>query len=645
MSALAGLWYFDGQGDAADGCARMLRAQEVYGPDASAQWARPGIALGRRLMRTLPEDRFDRQPLTGGDGRFVLVADLRLDNRDELADRLDIPPTRAAELSDAAILLAAIERWEEGCLDHLVGDYAFALWDNAQRRLLLARDPLGWRPIHYHRGKGFFAFASMPKGLHSLPDIPYAPDEESVAGFLALLPEIGTRTFFLGIERVEPAHVATVTRSGLGARRFWNPRRRKLVLNNAEEYAERARAILDQAVRCRLRGVRDVAATLSGGLDSSGVVATAARLLGPSGGRVVAFTAVPREGYDGPAPAGRIVDEGPYAAATAALYPNVEHIIVPAPNRSPLADLDSIFMLSERPMLGICNLAWQNAICGAAQKRRLNVLLGGAMGNVGLSYDGITILPELFRSGRWLQWWRTASALVAKRGWSWPHAATETVGPWLPGSVWAWINRVRRHDDPNIFSYSAISPECFAELDLGRQSEERNKDLNARPQQNTFDERVWCLTRSDPGISLKGVLGAWHLDVREPLADLRMLEFCLSVPAEQFLRDGTTRSLARRALADRVPQTVLEARGSGLDSADWHERLTASRGEIAAELDRLAACGPAARALDLPRLRRLVDNWPTEGWEKAEVSSPYRLALLRGLSAGHFLRRASGGNQ
>ena len=88
MSALAGLWYFDGQGDAADGCARMLRAQEVYGPDAGGQGGRPGIALGRRLMRTLPEDRFDRQPLTGGDGRFVLVADLRLDNRDDLIDRL-----------------------------------------------------------------------------------------------------------------------------------------------------------------------------------------------------------------------------------------------------------------------------------------------------------------------------------------------------------------------------------------------------------------------------------------------------------------------------------------------------------------------------------------------------------------------------
>jgi asparagine synthase (glutamine-hydrolysing) len=82
-----------------------------------------------------------------------------------------------------------------------------------------------------------------------------------------------------------------------------------------------------------------------------------------------------------------------------------------------------------------------------------------------------------------------------------------------------------------------------------------------------------------------------------------------------------------------------------MDSADWHERLTAARGEVAEEIERLAACAPAARALDLARLRRLVADWPSGGWERAEVSSPYRLALLRGLSAGHFLRRASGGNQ
>src|ERR1051326_4861857 len=102
MTALAGLWRFDGRPDTSAHCARMLGAQEIYGPDAVGQWSDRGIALGRRLMRLLPEDAFDRQPLIGGNGRFVLVADLRLDNRDALLDSLQILGATATSLSDAA---------------------------------------------------------------------------------------------------------------------------------------------------------------------------------------------------------------------------------------------------------------------------------------------------------------------------------------------------------------------------------------------------------------------------------------------------------------------------------------------------------------------------------------------------------------
>ena len=181
MSALAGIWNFDGRPGAAEACARMLAAQAIYGPHDSSQWDAGAIALGRRLFRTLSEDVHDRQPLTGAAGRYTLVANLRLDNRDELMRDLQIPPERACTLPDASILLAAWERWREACFDRLVGDYAFALWDSGENRLVLARDALGQRPLHYHRGKNFLAFASMPKGLHASAEIPRAPDEERIA--------------------------------------------------------------------------------------------------------------------------------------------------------------------------------------------------------------------------------------------------------------------------------------------------------------------------------------------------------------------------------------------------------------------------------------------------------------------------------
>jgi asparagine synthase (glutamine-hydrolysing) len=127
---------------------------------------------------------------------------------------------------------------------------------------------------------------------------------------------------------------------------------------------------------------------------------------------------------------------------------------------------------------------------------------------------------------------------------------------------------------------------------------------------------------------------------------MRLLEFCFAVPTEQFLRDGLPRALARRTLADRLPKQVLEPTTRPvLQVADWHEDLTAARDSVVEELDRLEACPAAAATLDLPRLRRLIENWPSAGWERREVLVPYRYTLLNAIAVGHFLRRATGSNR
>src|SRR5437667_8577895 len=151
MTALAGIWDFHGRSDPSDGCARMLTAQAIYGRDGERFWSEGNIALGRRLWRLLPEDAYDTQPLRGRDSDIVLVADLRLDNREDLADELGMPAAQSRTMCDAALLLAAFERWDEDCCGHLVGDYAFAMWDARSQRLVLARDVMGFRPLHYHR--------------------------------------------------------------------------------------------------------------------------------------------------------------------------------------------------------------------------------------------------------------------------------------------------------------------------------------------------------------------------------------------------------------------------------------------------------------------------------------------------------------
>ncbi len=624
----------------------MLAAQEVYGPHDLNQWSDGPIAMGRRLFRTLPEDIYDCQPLHSLDGRLTLVADVRIDNRDELIPILGLLPDQAEQISDAAILLKCIERWDEAALDRLVGDFAFALWDSRAQKLLLARDFLGQRPLHFHRARGFFAFASMPKGLHALAEIPYGPDEVAAAEYLALMPQSSSRSYFKDIERVVPAHIVSVTREGLTSRRYWLPRRNFVIRTNADDYLEGLRHQLDQATQSRLRGASGAVGThLSAGFDSSAVTATAARLLAPKGGRVVAFTAVPRDGYAGPDPRNRVGDEGPLAAATAGLYPNIEHVLIRSNRPSPLDGLDRNFFLFDLPLLNICNSVWMDAINRAARERKLNVMLGGRIGNMTVSYAGFELLPELLRGGGFVRLWREIIKLVANTGMRWRGALAQTFGPFIPVWLWQWLNETFLGYSWEIMNYTAIRADRLAELDLPALARERDLDFSYRPWKDGRAMRLWVMGRTDAGNINKGTLAGWGIDRRDPLADKRLVEYCLCIPTEQYLAGGIPRSLAKRVLADRLPAAVLNEQKKGYQAVDWHEGLTAARAEIAAELDRLAACAPAAKALDIERMRRLVENWPISGWEREDIMLPYRLALLRGISAGHFLRKASGANQ
>jgi asparagine synthase (glutamine-hydrolysing) len=408
------------------------------------------------------------------------VADVRLDNRDDLAAELGLTSAETQLLCDAAILLEAFTHWGEGALTRLVGDFAFVLWDSRDRRFLLARDFLGQRPLYYHSGRDFFAFASMPKGLHALAEVPYRPDELLVAELLVRIPQRGPRSFFADIARVEPGHVVTVTRGGSASRRYWRPQRPNGTRLSRSDYVEGLRHHLDQATQSRLRGVNGAVAThLSAGFDSSMVTATAARLLAPRGGKVIAFTAVPRAGYA--IKKNLLIDEGPLAAATAAMYSNIEHVLIRSGHRSPLDELDRGFYLCQRPLVNVCNEVWTSAIDRAAQARKLTVLLVGNMGNMTASWDGRELLCELLLAGRFVRLWQAAWALFQKGYVCRRALLIETFGPFMPARLWLWANRRFLQSLPGISDYSAIRPDRFTELNLAALARARGLDFSFQP--------------------------------------------------------------------------------------------------------------------------------------------------------------------
>lgn len=639
MTALAGYWHHSGASGVRQACARMLSGQSVYGQEDNS-WSDGAIALGRRIYRRLPQDRYDLGPVAGAHNATVLAADLRLDNREELADALGMGATELARRSDAAVLLAVLDRWGDAALDRLVGDFAFAAWFAREERLLLVRDPVGNRPLHYHRGKGFFAFASMPKGLHALPDVPYALNAERVADFLALSHSVGTASFFKGIERVEAGHAVTVTRDGVSARRYWNPSLAPLSLRSGD-YVEAAREALDRAVRARLRGAEaGVGAHLSGGLDSAGVTATAARLLAGSGERLTAYTAVPAKGSRTFVPHGRFGDEAALAATTAALHPHIEHVLVETPGRSPLDDLDRHFFLNDRPRLNLCNALWLDAIQDEAKRRREGILLTAQYGNLTLSYAGQHLLPELLASGQLLRLTQAAWTSI-RRGTPARSVAAAALGPFLPRGLWARIAERLGRNGPR--QYSAINTDAAADPQLHARAAGEGLDLAWQPRRRSAQVRLADLRRFDSGIANKASLAGWGLDIRDPFTDRRLIELCLRIPTPEFMRGGEMRSLARRVLADRLPGDVLGETRRGYQCADWPDVLLRARDGIAGEVERSAGLASASATIDFGALRGRLEAWPEE-WTDETLIAPYRFGMLRAVSAAHFIRKVEGAN-
>lgn len=634
MSAIAGLWSGRDAPDLERSCRDMLAAQSDLFDGRPRTLQLDGVVLGggsgSRHRSGAPA--LARAPEAA---RVALVADLRLDNREELSDSLGVRGGALRSASDADLLLAALLRWQHDAVDRLVGDFAFAFFDGARQRLVLARDPLGQRPLFWRRDASGFAFSSMPRGLHAA-GAARNPDLATLARYMAALPQDSEASFYSGIQRVRPGHLLIVTPGGQSSVRYWQPSRERLRFTGFGDAVAAFRFELDRAVRSRLDDAGATVAThLSGGWDSSAVTATAARLLGGSG-RVAAFTAVPNGGV-GPVPASRLADEGRLAAATASLYGNIDHRLVPSDRASIVDTLDRSAALFERPPFNPCNHGWLARIRAAAREAGAHVLLTGEIGNWTLSAAPTSLLADYVRQGRLREWWRETRAMTDQGRARWRGVGAASFGPWLPTPLWRRIQGL----SSSAASETALRP-AFADL-LAEEMDEQLFGQPARPKDNMERTRA-AFHQMDFGEYRSGILAGWGIDKRDATADRRLLEFCLRLPIEMLLSGGTRRPLARAALADRLPAAVLDERRKGLQAANWHTDLTAELPRLRELVDRIEHHPSASLMIDTGLLRRWLREWPSGGWHRPEIVARYRIALLVALAAGHFAIHASGRN-
>ena len=556
-------------GDAApEVMSTMLALLSHRGPDDSGTWADGGIALGMTRLAII-DLRTGAQPMTDAAGSLVIVFNGEIYNFRRLRAELEAQGHRFRTRSDTEVILGAYAEYGEGCVEHLRGMFAFAIWDRARRVLFLARDRLGKKPLYYWRQGGLFLFASEPKALLLHPAVSRSLDWQAFHHYMAFGYTPAERSIFAGIAKLPPAHTAIVRDGQLSLRRYWRlpagapasaPR------PSVEDAAALVRSHLREAVRLRLESDVPLGVFLSGGVDSSAIVATMREV---TSGRIATFSV-------GFGRAFASYDELPYARMVAERFATEHHEEILEPKVAEL--LPTIVRHFDEPFAD--SSAVPTFVVAQATARHVKVALSGIGGDE--TFGGYPRYLGVRASERY-----------ARLPWAVRHGL-RTVAPRLvPESrssrnLGDWVRRfVAAADAPMPDRYIAWT-RLFDDGRLGRLATPALRATLATPvdeiQRNAFAEHG----HGDPmdgafRIDLETYLPddlltmadrmsmANSLELRAPFCDHHLIEASLTIPPATKIPGRRLKGLLKSAFASILPAPVLAHRKQGfmIPLGDW----------------------------------------------------------------------------
>lgn len=572
------------------------------------------------------------------DRQTVFVAAARLDNRPELGDTIGLTAADLARTSDPELLFRVFERWGAGGVARCLGAFAFAHWDSRAQRLILGRDCLGHCSLLFHRSRDTVMVSNRLGALLAMPGVPREVDEIALANLLVVNGHDPRRTAYKGIERTPARSLLTIDGSGVRCSPYWAPNFAAPPYRRDEDYVERARELFDQAVLAVTAGVDEVAIAASGGLDSSAIAATVARLGRAS--RIHCYTTLPPEDADVPVAPHVYRDERDKVEALGRMYPALElNWLTRTGIHGFELDEARYFSLALVPRRNGISLGGAGMLLDALSAHP--VVLFGSRGNLCLSWAGPFSLLALLRAGKWFKFAKQLSASARRsRASRFQVFKSEVFRKGAPGALRMLWQRLHGRDPYSVAHYAALNPEFIAHHDLAQAWLQQGfNPVSERGGWNPARWRAWeVFDRASPDTDNLGwPEQVYGVATRDPFSDRRLLEFALSVPEWLYHRNGVPRSFARAVFADRLPREILDETRRGANNLAWFRTLDRRRAQIAAQVERME-CSPTARSLlDIPRLKRLLDEWPKDEGAAAARQREYRSALARAVHVGNFI--------
>ncbi|MBP3961803.1 asparagine synthase-related protein [Paenibacillus lignilyticus] len=645
MSAIVGIYQHTGHPVSSRDSSGMMEAMERYDADDAQTWTNGAVFLGCRAKWITPESVGERMPYYDAERKLGIVADAILDNRRELFELLQVYPAHRGKITDSELILLAYRKWGRHAPEYLIGDFAFVIWDKAKQELFGARDLLGHRSLYYVQGRDRFAFGTTLAPLFALPDVVKALHEPWLAEFMAI-PEMFestdvTSTPYRNIHQLPPAHTITVADGRVSLSRYGSLEPRSMLrLSSNQDYEEAFREVFDEAVRSRLRTHRQVAVTLSGGLDSGSVASFAARALREEGKSLHAYSYIPTGDFTDWTPSSTAADESRFIDATVRHVGNISHQAMDFEGISPLSEVDEWLDMLEMPYKFFENSYWLKGIHERAGGQGAGVLLTGARGNFTVSWGpALYYYATLLRKLKWLAFLRELQLYSVNKGISRSRLLSVIGKQAFP----ILAKRSQQASEPEAIPTMLIHPDFARRTDVFAKLQEHRIGVNGSTISDPLElrkEKMQDLAvgnkngASATKLSLR--YGAWE---RDPTCDPRVVRFCFSVPVEQYVQGGLDRALIRRATKHYLPDEVrLNQRIRGIQGADWVHRIAPSWKPLTDELRQLCTDPAASQYLHVNRIRDAVSRLGDTPRPEHAFHPEMRM-LMRSLIIYRFLKR------
>ena len=553
MSGIAGIIHFDGAPIAPGTIEGMTAAMAHRGPDEIRHWIFGPVALGQCMLRTTPESLAETQPLANEDNNLTLVMDGRIDNWEELRGDLLAAGARLRDRSDAELVLRAYERWGIDSPRHIVGDFAFAIWDAARRSAFCARDQLGARPFYYHWNGRRLVFASELHPILSIPWVPEVFNEGMVAEFLANDMVSRDDTLWRGVRRLVAAHRMVVTDQRTQIDEYWTPDlETEIRYRRDEEYVEHYRALLDEAVRRHSRSHLPIACEVSGGIDSSAVFAVGEHLRRAGG-----LLAPGIEGFTLCFDDGSEADEIEYARAVGIHLGRTIHEI--APLLAPLEWYED-WARRHRDFPHYPNTVMSLGLYEDVQRRGIRSILTGYGGDewqMGTRYYYADLIADLNFGEIARSFVLDCRHCGISRACYW--LARCGVFPYLPSQAQQMLKLVSanvRGRPPDLASW--LSPELKAALDEQMSRQPVPLPTVGKKRHADSLQTLLSATRAHNRESFDILSSSAGIEKRDPLTSLPIVQFHFSTPERIRLRSNEFRVTHRQAVKPIAPGHVMD---------------------------------------------------------------------------------------